>query len=67
MKGKTEASVTSIELGSGLKRKPLRKKLLTPAERVEMLPKVTLKKRTIAKQPLSIQDLEMKADNIILK
>ena len=67
MKKRSESSVTTVELGSGLKKKPSRReKPMSTSERVDALPKVTLKRRTPVK-PLPTQDLELKADNIILE
>jgi hypothetical protein len=67
MNKKSESSVTTVELGSGAKKKPARReKPMSASERVDTLPKVSLKKK-IVKKPLSTLDLELKADNIILK
>ena len=63
-KRRLESSVTTIELGSG--KKPSREKPLSASERVDQLPKVTLKRRTTTKPP-SIQDLELRADRTILE
>lgn len=62
----SESSVTTVELGSGTKKRPNREKPLSTAERVNALPKVTLKRKTLNK-PSPVQDLELKADNIILE
>lgn len=67
MKKRSESSVTTVELGSGLKKRPSRReKPMSTSERVDALPKVTLKRKTPVK-PLPTQDLELKADNIILE
>ena len=66
MKRRSESSVTTVELGTGSKKRLNREKPLSTSERVDNLPKVTLKRRTPVK-PLPTQDLELKADNIILE
>lgn len=66
MKRRSESSVTTVELGTGSKKRLNREKPLSTSERVDNLPKVTLKRRTPVK-PLPVQDLELKADNIILE
>jgi hypothetical protein len=66
MKRRSESSVTTVELGTGSKKRLNHEKPLSTSERVDNLPKVTLKRRTPVK-PLPVQDLELKADNIILE
>jgi hypothetical protein len=59
-----ESSVTTVESGS---RKELNhKKPMSTSERIDALPKVNLK-RISPNKPSSVQDLELRADNIILE
>jgi hypothetical protein len=66
MRKRQESSITSVELGARSGKRPTREKPMTTSERVDSLPKVTLKRKITAK-PLPTQDLELKADNIILE
>jgi hypothetical protein len=67
MKRRSESSVTTVELGMGARKRPTRReKPMSTSERVDALPKVSLKRRVVRK-PLPTQDLELKADNIILE